>query len=345
MSALSVLLIEDDPDQARLLTRWLEGAGGFDVVLACDGGTASRLLWSRPWSLIISDIELPGVDGLGLLRRFRAGYPDTPFVIISARRTIEDAHTALRLHADDFLPKPLDRDGLVRCARRLTLGRLAPAGRVEVGPTVQEEIGGLAEQVATSLTVTGGVADILGAMSVDQPIPAATAQQCSGLLTTAARGLERTLSALQRVADMTTDGARAEVCDVVRDVLHAAGSRFAASGVRLHFTTPGEPLVVGMADHQLRRVLHAILLALAENAALCGVRSVHATVRPSAETVSVEVDMERTSGHDDDGVLQSLLGLLSQEATRAGVPCLVADAAPVTNLRLSLRRIVHRRTA
>lgn len=105
----SVLLIEDDPDQARLLSRWLQSEPGCVVVHATDGNAGADRILSGEWDLVISDIELPGQSGLDLLRLSKDTHRFTPTLLITAHESVEYAVDAIRGRADDFLIKPLVR--------------------------------------------------------------------------------------------------------------------------------------------------------------------------------------------------------------------------------------------
>ena len=106
---LRILLVEDDPDQAQLLRRWLETAGGYDVVHASSGLEGETLLRSREWDIVVSDIELPGMSGLELLRVSKEVLPHAPTLLVTAHGKLEYALDAIRGRADDFLLKPLLR--------------------------------------------------------------------------------------------------------------------------------------------------------------------------------------------------------------------------------------------
>lgn len=109
-----VLLVEDDPAQLALMARWLEGIDNLEVRRVPRAEQAWRMLTDRSrWDLVISDIHLPGMDGLDLLRKFRKREPSTPFLLVTAYKEFDDALEALRNGASGFLTKPLDRSELV----------------------------------------------------------------------------------------------------------------------------------------------------------------------------------------------------------------------------------------
>ncbi len=104
-----VLLVEDDIDQAQLLVRWLESTGRYHVAHAASGSEAQALIRGGEWHIVVSDIELPGMSGLDLLRISKEALPYTPTLLITAHESIAYALDAIRGRADDFLIKPLVR--------------------------------------------------------------------------------------------------------------------------------------------------------------------------------------------------------------------------------------------
>ena len=95
-----VLLIEDDLDQAQLLQRWLQTAGGYEVTHAASGLEGETLLRSREWDIVVSDIELPGMSGLEILKISKEVWPFTPTLLVTAHGKLDYALEALRGGAD-----------------------------------------------------------------------------------------------------------------------------------------------------------------------------------------------------------------------------------------------------
>jgi LmbE family N-acetylglucosaminyl deacetylase/CheY-like chemotaxis protein len=116
---MRILLVEDDPEQARLVTRWLEADGRFTVNHAADGPEGAERVRSEEWAIVVSDIELPGLNGLELLRISKQARPYTPTLLITAHESLEYAMEAIRGKADDFLVKPLRRDTFLEKVRSL----------------------------------------------------------------------------------------------------------------------------------------------------------------------------------------------------------------------------------
>jgi putative nucleotidyltransferase with HDIG domain len=112
-----LLLIEDEEPFALLLKEYLT-MEGFSVALAREGGEAIELYHRKGFDLVLSDLELPGMKGLELLRRLRAEPRPPVVVLISGFGTMETAITAMREGAYDYLPKPFRLEDLSLTLKR-----------------------------------------------------------------------------------------------------------------------------------------------------------------------------------------------------------------------------------
>src|SRR5262249_1289380 len=82
---------------------------GYDVVTAATG-TEALAGMSRDVHTVITDLKMPGLDGMGLLRKLSADYPDVPVVMITAHGSVENAVEAVKLGAFDYLEKPFEQE-------------------------------------------------------------------------------------------------------------------------------------------------------------------------------------------------------------------------------------------
>ena len=103
----AVLIVEDEADLRDLLSEYFR-ARNFDVAGAADGRAALQAIERDPerFSLIITDLNLPGVDGLAVLRAARAANPGVYVVIVTGFASLDSAIQAVRLGAYDYLTKP-----------------------------------------------------------------------------------------------------------------------------------------------------------------------------------------------------------------------------------------------
>ena len=128
-----VLVVDDEP-QIRRVLRLALTAQGFDLRVAADGETALDTLRDWPADLVITDLTMPGMDGIELCRRIREKSA-TPIVVLSVKGEERTKVAALDAGADDYVTKPFGMDELL--ARVRAVFRRRPAGpattRIDVG--------------------------------------------------------------------------------------------------------------------------------------------------------------------------------------------------------------------
>ena len=102
-----VLIADDDQDSRQALSALLDG-WGYEVAEAADGSDAlDRAIAFRP-SLIVTDLVMPGMDGLALLKALRVELPASTVIVLTGHATVETAVAAMRDGAYDYLTKPVD---------------------------------------------------------------------------------------------------------------------------------------------------------------------------------------------------------------------------------------------
>jgi DNA-binding response OmpR family regulator len=111
--ATRILLVEDDPSTAGLLTRWLLMSGYHVDVEHSMEEAMKRFRTGQYWDLVLADIELPGRSGLALTERLRRRWPFLPIMLISGHRDADVATAAISSGAIGFLMKPFTRSGLI----------------------------------------------------------------------------------------------------------------------------------------------------------------------------------------------------------------------------------------
>jgi DNA-binding NtrC family response regulator len=113
-----VLVVEDDAGHRALLQQELSDAG-HPVTTALSAEDALGLLEKQNFALVVSDLRLPGADGFAVLRATRAIIPAPGFIMLTGFGTIDQAVSALKAGADDFLTKPVDLEHLRVAAERV----------------------------------------------------------------------------------------------------------------------------------------------------------------------------------------------------------------------------------
>ncbi len=112
-----VLVVDDEPNIRTVLCELLRREG-WTAVEAAGGAEAIEMLRRAPFSAVVSDLRMPGLDGLDLVSRAAEEFPGLPVVLLTAHGTVETAVQALRRGAFDFLTKPFDRDEVRAVVRK-----------------------------------------------------------------------------------------------------------------------------------------------------------------------------------------------------------------------------------
>jgi two-component system NtrC family response regulator len=112
------LLVVDDEDSLRRVTQVRLLQAGYATDTAKDGEEALALLSRKSYALVITDMRMPGMSGLDLLRRIRAEFPETAVVVVTAFGTIESAVEAIKAGAYDYLTKPIEANALLLVVER-----------------------------------------------------------------------------------------------------------------------------------------------------------------------------------------------------------------------------------
>jgi two-component system, OmpR family, copper resistance phosphate regulon response regulator CusR len=116
---MNLLLIEDEPKTVQSLRQGLE-ENGYSVDIAYDGLIGKQLALRNSYHLIISDIIMPGINGLELCRELRQGGNQTPILMLTALGTTDDKVVGLDAGADDYLVKPFEFKEFLARVRALT---------------------------------------------------------------------------------------------------------------------------------------------------------------------------------------------------------------------------------
>jgi len=103
-----ILVADDSKDVAAFLQGYL-AQEGYQVQVAYDGETAVRLFAAQPFDLVLTDLQMPRLNGLGVLHRVKERSPNTPVLILTGHASLETALDAMRHGAFDYLLKPVER--------------------------------------------------------------------------------------------------------------------------------------------------------------------------------------------------------------------------------------------
>src|SRR6476661_7710416 len=126
-----ILIVDDDAGQRSLLNSFLAGQG-FETLPVSSGGQALEVLRTGDFTMMISDVRMPGLSGLETLRRARKEHATLPVLLVTAYADIREAVGAMRDGAVNYLSKPIDLDELLAIVRSAT--GLAAKAPLKLGP-------------------------------------------------------------------------------------------------------------------------------------------------------------------------------------------------------------------
>ena len=136
----SILIVDDEPDALEILSDRLE-MYGYDIRTAHDGEEALERLQEECADLVLLDIQMPILDGMGALRKMRRRYPGILVVMLTAHGTIELAVEAMKLGALDFVRKPFDQELATKINNALRQGKPQSPNRQTLQHAYDEIIG------------------------------------------------------------------------------------------------------------------------------------------------------------------------------------------------------------
>jgi two-component system, NtrC family, response regulator AtoC len=161
-----VLVVDDEEGIRTFIGEVLEGEG-HKVTLARDGAEAAQLLERQSFHLMITDLKMPRLDGMSLLRKARAEQPEMEVIVLTAHGTVASAVEAMKLGAADYLTKPLanldelrivaakalERRELRDEGQRSAARKAERAGMIAVDPAMRAVASQIAKVAATDATV------------------------------------------------------------------------------------------------------------------------------------------------------------------------------------------------
>lgn len=109
MSKAKILIVDDEEIVLKSCRKILE-KGGHQVSTALSGQEAFDLLEKESFDIVITDMKMPGIDGIEVLKRVREKYPDIVVIMITGYSTVQSAVQAMKLGAFDYIPKPFTPD-------------------------------------------------------------------------------------------------------------------------------------------------------------------------------------------------------------------------------------------
>ena len=119
MDKLNNVIIIDDDKHIRDACRQVLAKENYDVTEAEDGLKGLELLKKKKYNIVILDLKMPGISGMSVLKKIKENYLDTAVIIITGYATVESAVEAMKIGANDFLPKPFTPDAFKVVIKRI----------------------------------------------------------------------------------------------------------------------------------------------------------------------------------------------------------------------------------
>lgn len=117
----SILIVEDSSTMRALIASTLEDLGDCDITEAASGFEALKILPARQFDLIITDINMPDINGLELVNfvKKHPTYKETPLIIVTTEKSAEDRKKGMALGADTYITKPFETEDLQSAVKAL----------------------------------------------------------------------------------------------------------------------------------------------------------------------------------------------------------------------------------
>ncbi len=121
MTGYKVLVVEDSPTMRQLIVFALKRIRGFQIVEANDGVDGLKKLSAEKFDLILTDINMPIMDGLKLVSMVRndPNYKETPIIVITTEGATEDRERALALGANEYITTPIQTMKILETGKKL----------------------------------------------------------------------------------------------------------------------------------------------------------------------------------------------------------------------------------
>lgn len=149
MSSHKILVVEDDAGLREALVDTLM-LGGYECVECESGEEALLTLKTTPVSMVVSDVQMGGMSGLSLLRSIKLKWPELPMLLMTAYATIDDAVSAMRDGASDYMAKPFAPEVLLNLVSRYLPVPTIETNDPVIGDPKSVELLALAKKVAQS---------------------------------------------------------------------------------------------------------------------------------------------------------------------------------------------------
>lgn len=316
MSDATILVVDDEANVASTIRAILQ-LDGYDVVAATSGAEALRILGSREFDVVLTDLRLGDVDGIDIVREVQRSSPETAAVMLTGYASLESAVAALRAGAYDYLMKPSDVEELRATVARAVERRALRKRLVELeeGDRLKTQFLSMAShELRTPLTVISGFVQIaqrrLARTLESDTLPTDARDEARHIADTLAQ-THRQTKRLARLVDELLDVSRLQTGRVelrrkeldalalVNDVVER--TRVTDPDAQLVVEGPGSPVPIIADEDRLDQVLENLI----------------ANARKySPSGTPIEIAVRTSAGEVEIGVRDHGIGIPSNELAR-----------------------------
>lgn len=159
MAKVRILYIEDDDIQRKTLASGLRSKG-HSVSVATSGRTGLRLFNSKAFEVILCDLNMPEMDGLGVLENIRRKDPDIPFIILSAHGTVPLAVKTIKKGATYFVLKPVEINQITITIEQI-IEKTKLQKKLQDSQNILQMVAGIAHEINTPIGAVSSMYDTL----------------------------------------------------------------------------------------------------------------------------------------------------------------------------------------
>jgi signal transduction histidine kinase len=262
-----IFIVDDEGGIRDLIVDALREAYPTYQILEAESGTkALQLIDQEVPDIVVSDISMPGLDGIGLLAKIREKHPDVLVILLTARSEKENIRRCLRLGAFDFLDKPCDLEDLVTCVQRAdSTCRLKEdlkesqvfAAHVEKLALMGEIAGGIVHEIRNPLAVIFGNTHLIKQELESDALDKASIGEKVDKIDEHTQRIDKIVKSLQNIArkNGSTGFKPTAIKSILEDVMNMCREKFHKYGITVEIgDVPGD-LTVNCNPIQIAQVL------------------------------------------------------------------------------------------
>lgn len=267
---IKILVVDDEEIIRRLFTDALKG-WGYQVDMASDGKEAIECCARSDYHIVLTDLNMPNLDGISLINRIKSRWPLMEIIVITGYGTIETAIDAMKLGAIDFILKPVNFDHvrfiIKKCAQKIKANNENQELREmntqlrELNEMKDKFLSITNHEIRTPLTIIRGYLEILDtvAMEIDEE-----SQEILDIIKRTTLELSETVDRMHTLSKIdhlkwTEIGSAVDICKLVKEIYSEMERLFHHRAIEFYAEHPDKPLLVRGTKDGLRLLLRELL--------------------------------------------------------------------------------------